>query len=205
MKILIAEDDTVSRKLLQANLKKWEYEIAAACDGREAWEILEKENSPRLAILDWMMPEIDGVELCKMIRRLENRPYIYIILLTAKKQHEDIVSGLDCGADDYVTKPFDPDELKSRIRSGIRILQLESALSEKITELQEALDHVKTLQGLLPICMYCKKIRDDSNVWKNIEIYIEEHSDVMFSHSLCQECKAKYYPDFVDQEKSNTS
>jgi DNA-binding response OmpR family regulator len=202
MKILIAEDDIVSRKLLQANLKKWGYEIKAACDGREAWEILKMNNSPRLAILDWMMPEIDGAELCKMVRQQKERPYTYIILLTAKKEQEEIVAGLDCGADDYITKPFDPDELRSRMRSGLRILRLESDLSQKIGELRNALDHVKQLQGLLPICMYCKKIRDDSNTWKNIEVYVEEHSEVMFSHSLCQECKAKYYPDFADKEKS---
>lgn len=203
MKILIAEDDTVSRKLLQANLKKWGYEIKTACDGQEAWDVLKQEDSPRVAILDWMMPIIDGVEVCRMVRELENRPYIYVILLTAKKQQEDIVAGLECGADDYITKPFDPDELKSRVNSGLRILQLETELSEKISELKDALDHVKRLQGLLPICMYCKKIRDDSNTWKNIEIYIEEHSEVMFSHSLCQECRAKYYPDYIERENAD--
>ena len=199
MKILIAEDDSVSRKLLHAHLTKWGYEVTAACDGREAWDILKRNDSPRLVILDWTMPEIDGIELCKKIRRLQAKQYIYIILLTAKKQKDDIITGLDFGADDYITKPFDPNELKSRVKCGIRILDLESALTGNITELKDALDHVKRLQGLLPICMYCKKIRDDTNAWKNIEIYIEEHSEAMFSHSLCRECRLKYYPDFVEE------
>ena len=199
MEILIAEDDSVSRKLLSANLEKWGYEVVIACDGKEAWEILDRDDSPKMAILDWMMPEIDGVELCKRIRASGKKNYIYIILLTAKKQKEDIITGLDFGADDYITKPFDPNELKSRLDSGNRILDLENALAVKIRELQDALDHVKQLQGLLPICMYCKKIRDDSNTWKNLEIYIEEHSNALFTHTLCKECKKKHYPELSEE------
>jgi len=184
MKILIAEDDSVSRKLLNAHLTKWGCEVIAACDGREAWDVFNQADPPKLAILDWVMPEIDGIELCKKIRQLGKRQYTYIILLAEKKQKDDIVAGLDSGADDYITKPLDPNELKSRVKSGIRILNLEFALAKKIGELKNALDHVGRLQGLLPICMYCKKIRDDTNTWKNIEIYIEEHSEAVFSHSL---------------------
>jgi len=197
MKILIAEDDPVSRRLLQAHLTKWEFDVIAVSDGKKAWEILIKPDSPRLVILDWMMPEIDGIDLCKNIRQLERDQYTYIIMLTAKKQKDEIVTGLNLGADDYIVKPFDPGELKSRVKSGMRILELESALGKKIRELKEALDHVKQLQGLLPICMHCKKIRDDSNTWKNIELYIEEHSDAMFTHSLCEECRSKHYPGLV--------
>jgi sigma-B regulation protein RsbU (phosphoserine phosphatase) len=204
MKILIAEDDSVSRKLLSAHLTKWGFDVVVTCDGAEAWDVMRQDDAPRLAILDWMMPEIDGVELCKRIRALDRDEYTYIILLTAKKQKEDIIAGLDFGADDYITKPFDPNELRSRLDSGIRILDLEHALAVKIRELQDALEHVKQLQGLLPICMYCKKIRDDTNTWKNIEIYIEEHSDAMFTHSLCRECKKKYYPE-LSEEPSNPS
>lgn len=202
MRILVAEDDPVSRKLLQAHLTKWEYDVTAVSDGKKAWEILRDPDSPRLAILDWMMPEIDGIELCRKIRELEDKPYTYIILVTAKKQKEEIVTGLNFGADDYIIKPFDPNELKSRVKSGIRIIELESALDKKIRELKDAFDHVRRLQGLLPICMYCKKIRDDSNTWKNIELYIEEHSEAMFTHSLCEECRRKHYPDLVENRSS---
>ncbi len=196
---MIAEDDSVSRKLLNAHLTKWGYDVIEACDGREALKILKLPDPPRMAILDWMMPEIDGAELCQIIRRQDDGEYTYIILLTAKKLKEEIVRGLDFGADDYITKPFDPNELKSRVKSGIRILDLERQLSGKIRELREALDHVKRLQGLLPICMYCKKIRDDNDTWRNIEIYIEEHSEALFTHSICQECKREHYPNFVEE------
>lgn len=199
MKILIAEDDSVSRKLLNAHLTKWGYNVIETRDGREALKILKQPDPPRMAILDWMMPEIDGAELCRIIREQDNEEYTYIILLTAKKLKEDIVRGLEFGADDYITKPFDPNELRSRVKSGIRILHLESELSRKISELKEALDHVKQLQGLLPICMYCKKIRDDTDTWRSIEIYIEEHSEAMFTHSICQECKREHYPDFAEE------
>ncbi len=199
MKILIAEDDAISRKLLEANLKKWGHEIESTSDGLEAWQILQREDSPRMAILDWMMPEIDGVELCKRVRGLEKKSYTYIILLTAKRHLDDIVKGLSLGADDYVTKPFNSLELKSRVKSGERIINLELKLADKIADLQDALDHVKQLQGLLPICMFCKKIRDDSNTWNNLEEYIEEHSGAMFSHSLCRECRDKHYPELAEK------
>lgn len=199
MKILIAEDDAISRKLLETNLKKWGHEIESTSDGLAAWEILQREDSPRMAILDWMMPEIDGVELCKRVRGLEKKNYTYIILLTAKKSLDDIVMGLSFGADDYVTKPFNSQELKSRVKSGERIINLESKLAEKISDLENALDHVKQLQGLLPICMFCKKIRDDSNTWNNLENYIEEHSGAVFSHSLCNDCRDKHYPELTAQ------
>jgi sigma-B regulation protein RsbU (phosphoserine phosphatase) len=182
MKVLIAEDDRVSRRLLQATLGRLGYEV-------------QTENAPRLAILDWMMPEMDGVDVCRQIREREAGPYVYVILLTARGQKKDVVTGLEAGADDYLIKPFDPQELRSRITVGERILNLETALETKVTELEQALAHVKQLQGLLPICMYCKEIRDDGDTWHRLESYIEEHSDAMFTHSLCADCLRKHYPD----------
>jgi CheY-like chemotaxis protein len=145
-------------------------------------------------VLDWMMPEMDGVEVCRRVRQLADSSYRYLVILTAKGQKEDIVAGLEAGADDYLTKPFNPQELHSRLRTGERILNLEADLAGKVQELQDALDHVKTLQGLLPICMHCKKIRDEGDVWHKIESYISDHSGAMFTHSLCDECLAKHYP-----------
>jgi len=194
MRVLMAEDDTVSRRMLEATLNRLDYDVIAVADGAEAWTELQKSDAPRLVILDWMMPEIDGVEVCKRIRDVEDSAYKYIIILTARDQQKDIVEGLDSGADDYLTKPFDPQELRSRMRTGERILQLESDLAGKVEELQAALDHVKTLQGLLPICMHCKKIRDEGAVWHRIENYISDHSSAMFTHSLCEECLKKHYP-----------
>jgi len=112
-----------------------------------------------------------------------------------KDRKEDIVSGLDAGANDYVIKPFEQEELRARLRVGERVVELQSALNDRVKELQKALSHIKTLQGILPICMHCHKIRDDQDVWQRLEKYIAEHSGVQFSHGLCPECRKKYYPD----------
>jgi diguanylate cyclase (GGDEF)-like protein len=128
VKILIAEDDAISRRLLETILRKWGYEVVVAHDGSQAWEELQKEDSPRLAILDWMMPGMDGVEVCGKVRDRTGSPYVYILLLSAKSQREDLVRGLESGADDYITKPFDANELKVRLRAGRRILDLQTQL-----------------------------------------------------------------------------
>ena len=195
MKILVAEDDPIIRRLLQASLTRAGYEVATAEDGLRAWEILQCPDPPRLAILDWMMPGIDGVEVCRRVRARQTRGYVYIIMVTARGRKLDIVTGLDAGADDYLTKPFDPQEMRSRVQVGLRILELESALQAKLGELEVALAQVELLRGLLPICMHCKKIRDESNSWQRFETYISEHSQAEFTHSLCGECRDKHYPD----------
>lgn len=129
MRILIAEDDTVSRVLMQHTLRKFGYDVVLAEDGRKAAEILSLRDGPRLALIDWMMPELDGLALCREIRsRHRDDAYIYILLLTAKQNSEDIVAGLEAGADDYITKPFQPAELRARLQTGRRILSLEQKL-----------------------------------------------------------------------------
>ncbi len=128
MKVLIAEDDSISRRMLEAFLVKWGFEVVVATQGEEAWAILQGNDTPRLAILDWMMPGKDGIELCRSVRQRKGRPYIYILLLTARGQKTDIVQGLEAGADDYVTKPFDPFELRARLRAGRRIVELQEQL-----------------------------------------------------------------------------
>lgn len=194
MRVLIAEDDVVSRRLLEATLARLNYEVVTTENGVQAWEILQREDSPQLAVLDWMMPEMDGVDVCRLVREYRRDRYVYIIFLTAKGQRKDLIAGLEAGADDYVVKPFDPQELRSRMAVGERVLNLESALAGKVGELEEALAHVKQLQGMLPICMHCKKIRDDEDTWHRVESYIERHSEAMFTHSLCEECMAEHYP-----------
>jgi DNA-binding response OmpR family regulator len=201
MRILIAEDEPLCRRLLVTSLGKWGYEIVVTCDGTEAWQALQREDAPQLAILDWMMPGMDGIEVCKKVRGLSTSDYMYIILLTAKGRKGDIVIGLEAGADDYITKPFNLAELRSRLQAGERIVTLEAALAHKVRALQAALAEVKQLQGLLPICMHCQKIRDGSDTWHKLETYIEEHSGVMFSHALCDECLATYYPEEEDDKE----
>ncbi len=194
MRVLIAEDDKTSRKLIEATLARDGYEVISASDGDEAWERLHDEDAPRLAILDWMMPGRDGIEICRNLRQETRASYVYLLLVTTRTRTEDIIQGLDAGADDYLTKPYDPQELRCRIQSGVRILRLEEAFAGKVKELSVALSHVKQLQGLLPICMFCKKIRDDSDTWHRLETYIERNSEALFSHSLCGDCRLQHYP-----------
>ena len=194
MEILVAEDDKTSRRLLEVSLARSGYGVVSVEDGREAWEILQRPDPPRLVILDWMMPGRDGIDVCRELRSQQRDAYIYVMLVTTKTRAADIVAGLEAGADDYLTKPYDPHELRCRVANGARILALQAELAGKIEELQHALTHVKQLQGLLPICMYCKKIRDDKDSWHRLETYIEKNSGAMFSHSLCGDCKEEHYP-----------
>ncbi|PYV32158.1 MAG: response regulator [Acidobacteria bacterium] len=192
MKVLIADDDPVSQRVLEAFLTRWGYEVSRAENGAEALRKLEAREAPRLAILDWMMPGIDGVEVCRRLRAANPVLPLYVIVLTAKGESEDVVEGLESGADDYVTKPFDRAELRARIQVGERVLELQTELSERVKELEAALARVKTLQGLLPICSYCKRIRNDQNYWQQVEQYIGEHSGAEFSHGICPDCFAKH-------------
>jgi phosphoserine phosphatase RsbU/P len=188
MRILIAEDDLISRTVLKRTLQGWGHEVVVTCDGQAAWNELQRDNAPKLAILDWMMPEVDGVEICRRVRALQHTEPTYLILLTAKQQSEDVVNGLDSGANDYITKPFHRQELQSRVRVGERMIALQHTLAERVVQLEQALASIKQLQGMLPICSYCKKIRDDGNYWQRVETYIESHVDVQFSHGICPDC-----------------
>lgn len=201
MKILFAEDEKISRKLLGMTLTKAGHDVVAVEDGLKALASIQKE-APDMLITDWMMPELDGLELCRRIRALNLPSYVYIILLTSLTQKENIIQGLDAGADDYITKPFERTELLARVRAGERVIQLEKSLRRKNKELSEALAQVKQLKGLLPICMFCKKIRNDENYWQKLEEYLVEHTEADFSHSLCPECLEKHYPDYAKKKRA---
>ncbi len=191
MKFLIAEDDEVSRIVLSRMLQKWGHEVVATVDGRSAYEILEGEDAPGIAILDWMMPKMDGLEVCRRLRQLNRAEPPYVILLTARDQTDDIVAGLDSGANDYVVKPYDWRELKSRLRVGERMVTLQRDLAGRIRELQYAMAKIHELQELIPICSYCKKVRDDRNYWEQVESYISTRTGVQFSHGVCPQCYTK--------------
>ncbi len=201
MKILIAEDDLVSRKMLERILTGDGHTVTAVEDGVKALAAMGKET-PDMLITDWMMPDVDGLELSWRVRALDLPSYVYIILLTALTDKERVIEGLDAGADDYVTKPYDRTELLARVKAGRRVIQLEKSLRQKNQELSEALAQVKQLKGLLPICMYCKKIRNDENYWQQIEEYVGEHSDADFSHSICPECLEEHYPEYTEKIKA---
>jgi diguanylate cyclase (GGDEF)-like protein len=133
VRVLIAEDEAVSRLKLESLVSGWGYEVITAKDGTEAWRALQSDDAPHLAILDWIMPGIDGPEICRRVRQAEPSHYIYLIILTAMTKRQDIVLGMDAGADDYVNKPFDSQELKVRLRAGARIVELEEALRIQAT------------------------------------------------------------------------
>ena len=145
--VLIAEDDPLFRRILERWFQQWDYRVMAVENGLDAWEVLQREDAPQLAILDWMMPGIDGIELCRRIRSRDQSPYRYVLLLTAKDDKQDVITGLEAGADDYLTKPFDVDELRARVRAGKRILDLQAALIHAQDDLQSAALH-DSLTGL---------------------------------------------------------
>ncbi|MGA2196903.1 MAG: diguanylate cyclase [Bryobacteraceae bacterium] len=148
MKVLAAEDNPVSQSMLRAMLTRWGYEAVIARDGNEAWQTLEAGDGPRLAVLDWMMPGLDGVEVCRRVRAVAREPYVYMILLTARSASQDLVEGMDAGADDYLTKPFEPQELRVRLRAGRRVLDLQQQLLAAREALREQATH-DYLTGLL--------------------------------------------------------
>jgi sigma-B regulation protein RsbU (phosphoserine phosphatase) len=199
MKILVAEDDPISRRLLEVTLVKWGYDVVMTCDGAAAWRIMEGEDPPSLAILDWMMPGMEGVEICRRIRETPLLALTYVLLLTAKDRREDVIAGLTAGANDYLTKPFNREELQARLRVGANVVRLQTSLAARVRELEEALSRVRQLQGLLPICAYCKKIRSDGNYWQQVENYIAEHTDAHFSHGICPDCYARVIQPELDQ------
>jgi len=194
MKILVAEDDAVTRKLLVVTLERLGWEVIEVEDGEAAWrafETLKGTDAPEMAVLDWMMPGIEGIEICRRLRTTPGFELVYVILVTSRGGKEDLSYGLASGANDYITKPFDPVELQARVRVGERMVRLQSSLAARVAEVEAALAHVEKLQGLLPICSYCKKIRNEANYWEQVESYLGSHSDLDFTHSICPQCTEK--------------
>lgn len=196
--VLVADDDPVSLRVLQKALEKWGHKVVLARNGTEAWQILTRPEAPQMAILDWMMPGMDGPTICQRARAAPSITTPYLILLTARNDYGDIVNGLEAGANDYVIKPFNRAELRARVRVGLRVLELQRKLSERVTDLEVALKQVKQLRGLLPICMYCKKIRNDGDYWQQVETYISDHSEAEFSHGICPGCYEKLMKSHVE-------
>jgi CheY-like chemotaxis protein len=178
--------------LLEGVLRDWGYQVISTADGSQAWHELTGPAAPRLAIVDWQMPGMDGLELCRRLRADHATESTYVLLLTGKGGTDNVVQGLRSGANDYLTKPFDLDELSARLGVGRRVVELQHALTERVAELEQALTQVKKLRGLIPICAWCKKIRNDQNFWQQVEEYMGEHGDVRFSHGICPTCFAAH-------------
>jgi len=202
MRVLVAEDNPTTRLLLEMTLADWGFEVIPTTHGAEAWSELQGDDSPELVLLDWKMPQMDGIEVCRRARELRSTHTNYIILLTARGSTDDIVAGLEAGADDYITKPFEPAELRARLQVGVRIIELQRKLEHQVRELASALSRVKQLHGLLPICAYCKKIRDDHNYWQQVEAYISSHTEAQFSHGVCPDCFERIVKPELDAYRS---
>ncbi|NUO17826.1 response regulator transcription factor [bacterium] len=188
MKVLAVDDDRVTLTTLRRLLEKFGYEPLLASNGTEALRLF-MEFHPKMLITDWMMPEMEGPTVVKTVRAFAESEYTYIIMLTSRQDKDDLMAGMLAGVDEFLTKPIDPDQLRARLRVGKRIMQLQASLNRRVRELEEEREHVKVLQGFLPICAYCKKIRDDENLWSQVEEYISEHqANVQFSHSICPDC-----------------
>lgn len=191
MRILVAEDDTVTRRILESTLGKLGWDVITASDGDAAWRILENlegKNAPELAVVDWMMPGMDGLEICRRLRTTPGLQQTYVILLTSRGDKEDLAAGLAAGANDYIAKPFHPIELEARVRVGERMINLQRSVAARIIELEDALRHVTRLQGLLPICAYCKMVRNETNYWQQVDAYLTTNSDLKLTHSVCPSC-----------------
>jgi len=191
MSILVADDDVSSRCMLEAVLKKLGYAVKLAVDGSDALAQLEKENSPDLVILDWIMPGMDGIEVCRRYRELHPDIAKYIIILTAKDSKSDTVEGLVAGANDYITKPFNNSELIARLNAGRRFLDMRKKVTEQAQELREARGHIQQLQSLLPVCMQCHKLRTDRKILNLISQYISHYPAADFKENICPECRQK--------------
>ena len=193
MRILVVEDDPVTTRLLESTLGRLGWDVITAADGQAGWCILQElkgKNAPDLIILDWMMPGMDGIEMCRRLRTTPGFELRYVIILTSRSGQEDLAMGLMAGANDYITKPFQAIEIEARVRVGERMVRLQRSLATRITELESALHEVRQLQGLLPICSYCKKIRNEANYWQQVDSYLVSHSNVELTHSVCPDCAA---------------
>lgn len=188
MKVLVADDEPVSRLLLENALTGWGYQVSVAENGDEALkQILEAEEAPRLVLLDWVMPKTDGLDVCRKVRQSQVSSLVYILLLTSKGKTHEIGAGLQAGANDYVTKPFDREELRARVKVGAERVELQG----RVRELEQALANVKTLVGAIPVCGHCKRIRVDKGYWEQIEAYISRNSGTLFSPDICPACEGK--------------
>lgn len=200
VRVLVAEDDPYFARVLEKRLTAEGYQVQTAKDGRDgmkaivAWE-------PDLVISDWMMPEVDGLELCQSVKTGLRESAPYFILLTARGELSDRLLGLDTGADDYLVKPCDQAELLARVRAGLRIVSLTRELRDALVQLREARTDLASsrketvrLTGLIAICSFCKKARTEDDQWKDIDQYLADRAQADFTHGICPECRAAHYP-----------
>jgi sigma-B regulation protein RsbU (phosphoserine phosphatase) len=200
VRVLVAEDEPVTAKKLQLVLEQLGHEVTVAVDGDAAWSAFGA-GPFAMVITDWMMPKLDGLELVRRIRARQQGPgdYSWVIMLTGREG--GMVESLEAGADDFVAKPFAVGELQARLKVGTRVLGIKAELAERVRALEDALARVQRLEGLLPICSYCKNIRDKENAWQSVETYVAQRSEASFSHSICPTCYQKHMAPLMDEHR----
>jgi phosphoserine phosphatase RsbU/P len=189
VKILIAEDEFTTRMMVQVCLENWGYRVESVTNGTEAWAVLQKADAPHIAILDWEMPELNGVEVCRRVKEMDVVNPPYIILLTARDSKTDIVRGFDAGADDYMTKPFNDNELRARVRVAERLVRTQSSLSESVAELKDALNQLEMLENGIEACHECGRILSPyDGEWHSYRDVLENGADPRFIVNTCTDC-----------------
>ena len=192
VKILIAEDEFTTRMMVQVCLENWGYRVESVTNGNAAWAALQKPDAPHIAILDWEMPEVDGVEVCRRAKELDTVSPPYILLLTSRDSKTDIVKGFDAGADDYMTKPFNDNELRARVRVAERLVRTQSSLAESVAELKEALNQVEMLENGIEVCRECRRIFSPyDSEWHGLGDILDNGVDPRFIVKSCSGCMKK--------------
>jgi CheY-like chemotaxis protein len=197
--VLIVDDDPANLELLFQHLSQAGYRVLVAETGQLALERAELAQ-PEAILLDVMMPGMDGFETCRRLKQQATTHAIPVIFMTALADTADKVKGFAAGGVDYVTKPFQPEELLARVQAHTTVYLLQKELRRKNSELEAALSQVKRLSGLLPICASCKKIRDDQGYWQDVAVYIQDHSEAELSHGLCADCAKRLYPELYEED-----
>lgn len=183
LKVLVAEDDRTSRAQIRGALQKLGYDVVEAVNGASAWESLHLQRV-RVVVSDWVMPDIDGLELCRRVRAEAGKPYVYFILYSGQRlAGDDYTKAMDEGVDDFLPKPVDPEELRMRLRVAERIVSLT--------------ERVRTLEGIVPMCSYCRRVRDENGKYQSLEELVSSRASAEFSHGVCPECARKHFPDLA--------
>ena len=187
-RVLVARGESAAALDVARTIEDWGMEVVTARDGNEAWAHLQADPAIAAVILDWKLAAVQGPDLCRKIRAHETGGHMYVLLVTSRDGRDDLVAGLDAGADDYLIAPFDAEELRARFHVGLRMRRVQETLRARADELQAAASRITQISGLLPICSYCKQIRTDQNYWEQLEDYLGHHTALQFSHAICPEC-----------------
>ena len=187
--VLCVDDDPATQMVLNGIIEDAGWRSESALNATAAREVLGSSPEIQVVLLDWMLPDGSGVDLCREFKATQGSS-LYVILVTVRGAPEDVETGLDAGADDYLVKPVSPVEVRARIRTGMRATDAQRQLAERVTQLELALKRVSSLESLLPLCMYCRRI-NSSETWQSVEDYLWEHVDVKVSHGCCPDCLSK--------------